>query len=58
MRGMSTGGGGNVVDMILRFAPIACAFFAFLFVSIALSSAVKPNYIEGLHVISVSLRPS
>lgn len=55
---MSTGGGGSVVNTILKFAPIACAFFAFLFMSIALSSAVKPNYIEGLHVISVSLRPS
>jgi len=55
MRGVSTGGGGSVVDKVLKLAPIACAFFAFLFMAIALSSGIKPNYLEGLSIVNVSL---
>ena len=54
MRGVSTGQGGNAVNMILKIAPIACSFFAFLFLAIALSSGVKENYLEGLSIINVS----
>ncbi|KAL2128889.1 hypothetical protein VTI74DRAFT_8499 [Chaetomium olivicolor] len=55
MRGLSTGGGGGLVDMILKIAPIACTFFAFLFMGIALSSGMKPNYLEGLSIINFNM---
>jgi hypothetical protein len=42
------------VNMILKIAPIACSFFAFLFLAIALSSGAKENYLEGLSIINVS----
>jgi hypothetical protein len=41
--------------MILKIAPIACSFFAFLFMAIALSSGMKPDYLEGISIIHVSL---
>jgi hypothetical protein len=46
-----------VVDLILKIAPVACAFFAFLFMSIALSSGIRPNYLESLSIIHVSVCP-
>lgn len=54
MRGVSTGSGGGMVNMILKVAPIAFSFFAFMFLAIALSSGVKEGYLEGLNVINVS----
>ncbi|KAL2024513.1 hypothetical protein VTK56DRAFT_7556 [Thermocarpiscus australiensis] len=51
MRGLSHGRGG-AVDMILKVVPVASAFFAFLFLAIALSSGVTPNYLEGLSIIN------
>jgi hypothetical protein len=54
MRGFSSGGGGGLVDMVLKIAPIACSFFAFLFMAIALSSGSGPNYLENLSIINVS----
>ena len=58
MRGMSRGSGGgsgSMSDMILKIAPIGCSFIAFLFMAIALSSGMKPNYIEGISIINVCL---
>ncbi|KAK4235284.1 SUR7/PalI family-domain-containing protein [Achaetomium macrosporum] len=54
MRGFSNGGGG-AADMILKIAPIACSFFAFLFMAIALSSGMKPNYLEGISIIHFNM---
>jgi len=55
MRGMSTGSGG-MVDLILKVAPVAFSFFAFLFMAIALSSGAKQdgNYLEGVSIVNVS----
>ncbi len=59
MRGISTGGGG-IVDLILKAAPIVFSFLAFLFMAIALSSGSKQdgNYLEGVSIVNVSLLPS
>jgi hypothetical protein len=53
-RGSGGGSSGGMSDMILKIAPIGCSFIAFLFMAIALSSAIKPNYIEGINIINVS----
>lgn len=56
MRGMSRGNSdGGMTDMILKIAPIGCSFFAFLFMAIALSSGIKPNYLEDISIIKVSV---
>lgn len=58
MRGMTRPGGGSsggMADNILKFAPILFSFIAFLFMAIALSSGMKPNYIEGLSIVNVSV---
>ncbi|KAK0704262.1 hypothetical protein B0T21DRAFT_416602 [Apiosordaria backusii] len=55
MRGFSAGGGGGMADMVLKVAPVACSFFAFVFLAIALSAGSSPNYIEGLSVINFNM---
>ena len=54
MRGVpNRGGGGDMVGMILKIAPIVCSFFAFLFLAIALSSGSMPHTMEGVSIINV-----
>lgn len=55
MKGISTGGGGGVVNMILRIAPVVCSLFAFAFLAVALSSGAKENYMEGLSIVNVCI---
>lgn len=44
------------MDMLLNLAAISFAFFAFLFMAIALSSGMRPGYMESVNLISVRPR--
>jgi hypothetical protein len=59
MRGMSRHGGsdGGVCEIILRTVPVFCAFIAFLFMAIVVSSGtdLSKDTLEPIHIISVSL---